>query len=145
VYNNWCLIMLNSTIRWDDGGRLEKSQLEFLQRTLNEQRGKFAFIAMHHHPLPMGSQWLDGLNLRNSDEFFNIIDQYPNVKVVVWGHVHQASQRDRNGVTMLSSPSTGSQFLPESDVFMMDARPPGYRWINLMPDGSVDTEVVWLS
>jgi predicted MPP superfamily phosphohydrolase len=28
IYQDWCLIMLNSAIRWDDGGQLEASQLE---------------------------------------------------------------------------------------------------------------------
>jgi hypothetical protein len=26
----------------------------------------------------------------------------------------------------------------------MDRRPPGYRWIELHPDGTFDTEVGWL-
>ena len=86
-----------------------------------------------------------GLGLRNSDEFFKVIDQYANVRGVAWGHVHQASDHERNGVALFSTPSTCAQFLPNSDVFMMDTRPPGYRWVNLMPDGSIETEVVWLT
>jgi Icc protein len=145
VYENWCIIMLNTAVRWDDGGRLEANQLEILERTLKAHPEHHTLIGMHHHPIPMGSQWLDGLNLRNSDEFFEIIDQHAQVKAVVWGHVHQGSDRDRNGVRMISTPSTGPQFLPDSDSFMMDTRPPGYRWLDLLPDGSIETELVWLS
>jgi Icc protein len=47
-------------------------------------------------------------------------------------------------VRLISTPSTGAQFLPETEAFMLDTLPPGYRWIGLMPDGSIDTEVVWL-
>jgi Icc protein len=45
---------------------------------------------------------------------------------------------------MLSTPSTCSQFLPNSDDFGMDDRPPGYRWLHLYADGAIDTDVVWL-
>ncbi len=144
-YGNWRLLMLNSTVRWDDGGRLEPSQLKILESTLRKYPHEHVLIAMHHHPLPTGSQWLDGLGLRNSDEFLRIIDGFANVRAVAWGHVHQAAETMRNNVLMFSTPSTGSQFLPDSDVFMMDSRPPGYRWIELQPDGSLETEVVWLS
>jgi len=145
VYGNWCLIMLNSAIRWDDGGRLETNQLQILEQTLRRHPQHHALVALHHHPLPTGSRWLDGVNLRNSAEFLRIIDAFPRVRAVAWGHVHQAKQTLRNGTLMFSTPSTGSQFLPNSDAFMMDSKPPGYRWINLLPDGSINTEVVWLS
>lgn len=145
VYGNWCLVMLNSAVRWDDGGRIEATQLQIMERTLAEHPDHYAVVAMHHHPLPMGSAWLDGIGLRNHEEFFAVIDRFPRVRAIVWGHVHQASDRMRGDVRMLSTPSTGSQFLPNSDTFMMDSRPPGYRWLNLHPDGGVETEVVWLS
>jgi len=144
LYGDWCLIMLNSAVRWDDGGRLEASELQVLERALREHPDHHTLIAMHHHPVPMGSLWLDGLNLRNADEFFAVIDQYPQVRGVTWGHVHQAKQLQRNDVVLFSTPSTNCQFLPNSDAFMMDSLPPGYRWIDLQPDGAIDTEVVWL-
>jgi Icc protein len=145
VHENWCIMMLNTTMRWDDGGRLETYQLEELEQMLAAHPEQHVLIGMHHHPIPMGSQWLDGINLRNSDEFFAITDRYPNIRGMIWGHVHQASDRERNGVRMLSTPSTGPQFLPDSDSFMMDTRPPGYRWLDLQPDGTIETELVWLS
>lgn len=145
TYGRWRLTMLNTTVRWDDGGRLEENQLQILEQNLAAYPDHYALIGLHHHPIPTGSRWLDGLNLRNSDAFFDIIDRHPQVRCVVWGHVHQASQHLRKQVTMLSSPSTGLQFLPNSDVFMMDSKSPGYRWIELQPDGSIETEVVWLS
>ncbi len=145
IYENWCLIMLNTTVRLDDAGRLAANQLEFLEHTLASHPDHHVLIGIHHHPIPMGSLWLDGINLRNSEDFLDTIDRHRNVRGVVWGHVHQASDRDRNGVRMLSTPSTGSQFLPDSDTFKVDSKPPGYRWLDLMPNGAIETEVVWLS
>ena len=144
-YAGWRLIMLNTAVRWEDTGRLEPEELARLEEALASGDDKHALICMHHHPVPMGSQWLDGINLRNADEFFAVTDRYRNVRGIVWGHVHQASDRERNGVALISTPSTGSQFLPFSEGFKMDQRPPGYRWLRLMPDGSIETEVVWLT
>ena len=44
----------------------------------------------------------------------------------------------------MSTPSTCLQFLPNSDSFAVDSRPPGYRWVDLMANGRIDTEVVWV-
>ncbi|MGI9292237.1 MAG: 3',5'-cyclic-AMP phosphodiesterase [Gammaproteobacteria bacterium] len=144
VLGDWCIVMLNSVIRLDDSGRMTPDELARLDQTLKKNTGKHAMLCMHHHPLDMGSQWLDGVALQNKEKLFRVIGEHNNVRSMVWGHVHQSSDRDHNGIRMLSSPSTSSQFLPHSDVFKMDTRPPGYRWIELNEDGSIDTEVVWL-
>ena len=92
----------------------------------------------------MGSRWLDTVGLRNADEFLAVIDQHPQVRAIVWGHVHQASDRLRNGVRLISTPSTCAQFLPGAEQFSLDTRPPGYRWLDLYPDGTMQTSVVWV-
>jgi Icc protein len=137
--------MLNTTARWDESGQIALDELNRLDTTLAANRDQHALVCMHHHPLPMGSAWLDSINLHNSEEFLTIIQRHKNVRGIVWGHVHQESDREHNGVRMLSSPSTCSQFLPNSDTFKLDTLPPGYRWLELMPDGSIETEVVWLT
>jgi 3',5'-cyclic-AMP phosphodiesterase len=58
--------------------------------------------------------------------------------------VHQALDQFINGVRFMASPATCTQFLPRSADFALDARPPGYRVLELMPDGTIVTEVVWL-
>jgi Icc protein len=63
---------------------------------------------------------------------------------MLWGHVHQASDHLRNGIRLMSTPSTCSQFRPNSDDFAVDERPPGYRWLELYPDGTIETEIRWL-
>ncbi len=45
---------------------------------------------------------------------------------------------------MMSTPSTCAQFLPNSDDFALDSRPPGYRWLELSSDGSISTRVLWV-
>ena len=45
---------------------------------------------------------------------------------------------------LLATPSTCAQFLPNSDEFAVDPRPPAYRTFELRADGSLLTEVVWV-
>jgi Icc protein len=45
---------------------------------------------------------------------------------------------------VLATPSTCAQFTPLTEHCVMDLRPPGYRWLELLPDGQVRTEVRWL-
>ncbi len=143
-HGNWSLVMLNTYASNDDGGLLAPSELEFLERTLASNRGGHCLVALHHQPVPMGSRWLDSVPLRNATEFLAVCDRHAHVRGIVWGHVHQASDRERQGVRLMSTPSTCSQFKPASDNFALDNRPPGYRWIDLQADGSIDTSVVWV-
>lgn len=141
---NWAVILLNSFSSGDDGGRLSTSELLRLRETLATNKFSHTLICIHHHPVAMGSRWLDGVALRNSGEFFNVVEKCPQVQGIIWGHVHQASDRQRKGVRLMSTPSTCSQFLPNSDNFALDGQLPGYRWLELRSNGTIDTEVVWL-
>jgi len=141
---NWCVVLLNSHSPGDHGGRLGPGRLAELQSILDEHRERHVLVAVHHHALPVGSRWLDELGLRDADDFFALIDRSAQVRGVVSGHVHQASDQLRNGVRFMTTPSTCFQFLPQVAHFALDTQPPGYRWLNLMPDGSIATEIVWI-
>lgn len=140
---NWTVLLLSTHRSGDDGGYLDAAALEALDASLAENRSRHALVVMHHHPIPMGSTWLDGVGLREPEKFMSIVERHGNVRGILWGHVHQASDREHNGIRMLSTPSTCSQFLPEAESFALDEKPPGFRWLVLNPDGTVDTHVGW--
>lgn len=142
--NGWSIVLLSSYSRGDDGGRVSEAELDRLRRTLAADPSRHKLICIHHHPVPMGSQWLDGVALRNPDGFFAIVEQSTQVRGILWGHVHQASDTEHGTVRLMSTPSTCSQFLPRNDAFALDTRGPGYRWLELRNDGTIDTMVVWL-
>ena len=139
----WSLILLSTFLAGEDAGGLGPARLQGLRKALSVHGSQHVLVWMHHHPLPMGSAWLDGVALRDAGEFWKIIDANPNVRAVACGHVHQASDRQRNSVRFLSTPSTCAQFLPGSEFFALDVRPPGLRWLTLFPDGRLETEVDW--
>jgi Icc protein len=139
----WQFIMLDSYDPGHVGGRLSASELSRLDAALANSSAH-AMVCLHHHPVEMGSRWLDGIGLANAGEFWRVIDSHAHVRGIVWGHVHQEYDGERNGVRLLGTPSTCAQFLPKSDRYAVDSRPPAYRRFNLHDDGRIDTEVRWL-
>jgi Icc protein len=143
-FPGWIAVMLDSFLAGKAQGRLSRQSLEELDAALGANSRLHALVCLHHHPVAMHSRWLDQVGLENPEEFFEVLDRHRNVRAVVWGHVHQLHDEERRGVKLLSTPSTCAQFLPHSASFAIDHRPPGYRWLDLHPDGKVSSEVVWV-
>jgi Icc protein len=139
----WNFIMLDSYDPGHVGGRLLEAELERLDEAL-EKSPAHALVCLHHHPVAMGSRWLDGIGLANAEDFWRVVDSHSNVRAVVWGHVHQALDGERNGVRLIATPSTCAQFLPGSDRYAIDSRPPAYRLMDLHDDGRIDSEIRWV-
>ena len=139
---SWRIIMLDSSVKGEVGGGLAKKELQFLTEKLEENKDKHTIVALHHHPVKMGSAWLDEQMVSNADEFLKIIRKHKQVKALIWGHVHQVKdETNQDGLRFLSAPSTCVQFKPNEEQFTADTQPPGYRWLELFEDGSFDTGV----
>lgn len=137
----WQVITLNSHKRGSISGFLAKDELQRLRQILETTPDKHTLIALHHHPYEVGSRWLDEIALDNRDEFWDLITEFPQVKALLSGHIHQAFDTLHEGVRVLGSPSTCIQFRPRNDAFGMDDKSPGYRWIKLLESGQVQTAV----
>jgi Icc protein len=140
---DWHFIMLDSYDPGHVGGRLTKTELARLDAAL-ARSPKHAMVCLHHHPIAMGSRWLDSVGLADPGEFWRIIDAHAQVRAVVWGHVHQDYDGERGDVRLFATPSTGAQFLPQSDRYAVDSRPPAYRKFELHADGRIETSVHWV-
>jgi Icc protein len=141
---SWQVVLLDSCINGGAAGHLSAASLAALDSALSAGRDIHTLVCLHHQPIPMGSRWLDQVGLENAAEFLGVLDRHRNVRGVLWGHVHQAYDGNRKGVLFMSTPSTCAQFLPASEHFELDRRPPGYRWLELAADGTISTRVVWL-
>lgn len=139
----WQIVMLDSQIPGEVGGRLGREQLTLLAQTLEAavSENLHSLVCLHHQPVAIGCDWLDRQMVADADEFFAVLDQYPCVRGVLWGHVHQEIDRRRNDVLLMASPSTCAQFAPGQENFKVDDAAPGYRWLNLYPDGHIETAV----
>ena len=141
----WRFVLLDSVVANQAGGHLSVEMLTKLDEELGRARQRHAMVCLHHHPVAMSSRWLDKVGLANADEFWSVIDSHPQVRAVVWGHVHQAFEGVRRGVRLLATPSTCAQFQPRSDQFVIDNQPPAYRLLTLNSNGALDTGVHFLT
>ena len=137
----WQVLMLDSTVYGEVGGAFAQSELDFLEQRLAAAAGRHTLVALHHHPVPIGCDWLDQQQVANADAFWAVVDRHPGVAAVIWGHVHQVFESVRGGVRLMSAPSTCIQFAPNSPGFRLDAAAPGYRWFRLHDDGRLETGI----
>lgn len=137
---DWRIVLLDSVIVGEVGGHLEESQFELLEKALNAT-DRHVLISLHHQPVPVGSRWIDDMSVDNGERLIDIAQASPQVKGILWGHVHQSYDRRLGKLRLMASPSTCVQFAPDSDDFAVDAREPGYRLLALTPDGRILSEV----
>ncbi|CAG8864056.1 3',5'-cyclic adenosine monophosphate phosphodiesterase CpdA [Pseudomonas fluorescens] len=137
----WRIIMLNSQVVGATFGWLAEGQLASLDRALREAPDQHCLIAMHHQPVPIDCAWMASIGLRNADALFTVLEGHPQVRALLWGHVHQEWDQQRGGVRLLASPSTCIQFAPGCEDFTVSEQKPGYRWLRLHADGRVETGV----
>lgn len=138
---HWQVILLDSQVEGVPHGRLKPDQLELLDNLLTAHPEKHTLVLMHHHPILVGSAWLDQHTLKESENFWQVVAKHNNVKAVVCGHVHQNMDTMVDGVRVIATPSTCVQFKPESDDFALDLLSPGWREFCLFDDGSIETQV----
>ncbi len=139
----WQILMLDSQLPGEVGGHLGASELQRLEDRLEvaASEGLFTLICLHHQPVPIGCSWLDEQMVSDAHGFFDIVGRFDRVRAVLWGHVHQELDQQCEGLRLLCTPSTCVQFLPGQVDFALDMLAPGYRWLELGPDGSIDTGV----
>lgn len=140
---NWRIILLDSCVAGRNSGCISAAELLRLRHALVDG-ARYAMVCVHHHPVSVGSHWLDQLGIENAAELLALLDNAPQVRVLNWGHVHQGFDAVRGAMRLLATPSTCMQFKPLSNLFAVDDRPPAYRRLTLHPDGTIDTEIVWV-
>lgn len=137
----WEMAFVDTTVPGSDAGHIDTGELDRLDAVLAQAPERPAIVWLHHQPVPVGSRWLDTMAIDNAESFFSVVDRHPQVRAVVWGHVHQEFESRRKQVALLATPSTCVQFMPGSETFEVQALAPGYRWFELRVDGSFATGV----
>ena len=143
--NNWQLLLLNSHLPASHAGKLSDSEMQWLKQQLDASHNKHVMLALHHHPVSIASSWMDSMMLQNHADFLQLIGRYDNIKLMVWGHIHQEFHAEYKGITLYGTPSTCVQFLPEADSYTADKLQAGYRQINLYADGNAESTIYRLN
>ena len=141
----WSIMLLDSSVEGKVEGALSDRTLTELEQLLKDNSDSHVLVALHHHIIDVHSPWLDALNLRNHPQLTTLLAQYPNVRAVINGHVHQEIDAHKNGIRYLGTPATCFQFAIRSINGGRDDRAPAYRHIVLKDDGSIETTVHYVS
>ncbi len=131
--NDTYFILLNSVVVALDGnnrssGILTTDELAFLKKHLGRTNSKPVVIALHHPPINSYT-WKDSRMLLNTSDLFEIINEYSNIKLVLYGHQHQAQETIINNVKFYSPPSASFQF-DKNIKWGFENSPPGFGIVN---------------
>ncbi len=141
---NWLILLLNTKMGYEQAGQLGEAEYKFLRHHLAVHTAPHCLIALHHHPVAIGSLWMDAISLVDGERLFEVIEPFSQVKVIIWGHIHQEFEMRRGHLQLYGTPSTCLQFVPRSEVCVVDDKTPAYRKIALEDNGKVSSKVVYL-
>ncbi len=138
----WHISLLDSSVAKAVHGELTATELERFDQLLKRHPDKYHAVFLHHHLLPLGSAWLDTINVRNGEKVLSTMSDAKQVRFMANGHVHQEAVQQYKNIQLYSTPSTCFQFLPKSEMFALDSKQmPGYRSFTLHDDGTFETQV----
>ena len=141
LLEKWHLVFLDSSQPGRVDGELSASELLRLELLLKHSAADYAMIFLHHPPLKIDSLWMDRIRLKNSDALFAVIDRFPQVRAVVFGHIHQQFESTRGEIRLIGTPATSIQFKPKTLNMAIDPLPPAYRNFELYADGDFKTSI----
>lgn len=142
IVDDWQLILLNTRVDGKVSGYLNEHELAFLQQCLQQQPKRSALIAIHHHCLAVDGH-MDRYILENADDLFSLICDYPQVRLIVHGHVHQVFEKTINTVTVMSAPATCYQITPKQANCVVEHTQPGFRLLQLSNAGQWHSKLVY--
>ena len=149
---NWQIILLNSKSE-TPAGIIVQDELQRL-KTLSAETNtdKHQLVMMHHHAIDVG-YFIDRHGLKNSDVFWQVIEQQPTIKAIACGHVHRAltvylspnkPQENKRSIPLYTCPATSIQFDPAKETVSSTGESAGYRLFTLFADGKIETNVVYV-
>lgn len=147
---NWHLLLLDTHADGKPDGRLTEAQFERFETQLSAiPDDHFVAVFMHHHPVPIDSEWMDVMGLQEKTYFWNLVEHFSQVKVVFNGHIHQEfngkyEYADGRTVAVHGTPATCVQMKPVRKNIEFDHTKPAWRDITLLADGGVETCVHYL-
>lgn len=139
----WKMALLKSSVAKRIDGAIASQDLDALGAWLEENPSRPVLIALHHQPLAVGSHWIDRYMLQSPDALLALVQSHPQVRAVVWGHVHQGFDRMLGHARLLACPSTAANSLPGTEKFTDDPAGPACRWLELHDDGRLETGLLY--
>lgn len=151
AFAGWHTVFVDTHFSGHPEGDISDEQFAALKIRLDQLRQEeHALVFMHHHPVPIGSRWMDHMGLQQTDKFWALLSDYPQVGGVVFGHIHSEFNLEHpvsaeKSILVIGTPATCVQAKhDDAEMRLEDARP-AWRELVLQPDGSIETTVHYLA
>lgn len=149
IIKNTKFILLQSVMR-DEGdlssnkarGYLFDYEMTFLKRELEENDFENCIIALHHPPV-LSNSWADRRILDNRLEFISLIEKFPKVKGVLYGHQHIAQHTIVNDINYICSPPTSFHYDPNGARFSILKNKQGFGIVNIDNSSNIQCEFIY--
>ena len=143
-FSNWTIVPLDTHVESRVSGEVSYDAILWLQECLEHSHENVMVVG--HHPLvDIGVAWLDAHQVENATDVLSILQMHQNVQAYICGHVHLESFKQHGRLKLWTTPSTCWQFASDIDTFALSPLTPGWRWLELHSDGTIDTRVERLS
>lgn len=136
---NWHLHALDSHYQ-GTLGNVSEEQLTKLKERANAEPDAFHLVAVHHHPVACNS-WMDKHQWCNRQAFVALLDELPQIRLVIHGHVHADLSWQYGNSQILACPSTCWQWR-HTEEFAVDNKAPGLRLLELGAMGTINTRII---
>lgn len=144
-FRKWLFVFVNTHQQGFHDGAIGTDEYQRMTELLTQHPEQHVALFMHHHVFSTGSAWIDRYQVRERDTFLAWVKDYPTIRAVITGHIHQAFSSKRNGVAFFGSPSTCVQFMQGRDKAEVAELGPGYRELIFRAGGEIDTKVIHLN
>jgi Icc protein len=148
----WFFVFVNSQAVGESYGFISPAEMSLLKANLEAAGDAPVMVALHHTPMPICLR--ANCQLQNAVELNNLLDGFRNVKAVIAGHTHIEAEEINGSYIRYTTPSTFAQVdhgqATDSDTgdfwssHTMDGSAHGFRVLDLMPDGEVNSQVYWV-
>ena len=136
----WHIVGIDTHVDDEVGGRVDEAQISSLTNEITQDSG-LVLVVGHHAPLEIGTPWLDVHCIEGGDELVEALVNDEQIRGYVFGHIHQEFDRTVGETRFLASPATCFQFGSDPKRFSVESTSPGYRWLDLNRQGSIETRV----
>lgn len=103
------LIGLDTHIPGAHGGRLDATQLAWLDDQLGQAPQQPTLVLLHHPPFDVGIGHMDRIGLEGGAELEAVIHRHPQVERLLCGHLHRLIQRRFGGTLACVCPGVSHQ------------------------------------
>lgn len=134
------LLLLSSHRTGCVEGWLGPRQLAWLAGELGRSNQLPLVVAVHHPPVAIGDPIFDRIGLGDGGALLQLLVGQPQLKAVVFGHIHQhwlGALPGRPAVPLLGCPSTLCAYGPVQPCPLGRPQDPGGRWLELDAQGSL--------